>query len=82
MIHYRTNPPSRQIKPRPPVPKTGRELHALVIRHLAKTGMAPTTFGRQAANDPGLVSVLRSGVDPRPSTIARVFAFITEANNA
>ena len=46
----------------------------LVERHLRNTGMAPTTFGRQAIGDPRLVGDLRNGRQPRHATEQRILA--------
>lgn len=48
-----------------------------IDRFLRKTGMAPTRFGRLAANDPRLVRDLKQGREPRAAMVARIEAFIT-----
>ena len=48
-----------------------------IDRFLRKTGMAPTRFGRLAANDPRLVRDLKQGREPRSAMVARIEAFIT-----
>ena len=43
---------------------------------LRQNDTAPTTFGREVMGDPRFVFDLRNGRDPRPSTVARVRAFL------
>lgn len=50
-----------------------------IDRHLRRTGMAETTFGRQTINDPRLVADLRRGRQPGASVRARVEAAIGTA---
>jgi len=45
-----------------------------------KTGMTPTRFGLEAANDGHLVSRLQAGREPRRATIERVRAFMKRRN--
>lgn len=45
--------------------------------YLQRTGVAATTFGRRAVNDPRLVADLRRGRVPGPGTRARVEAILT-----
>lgn len=47
-----------------------------IERHLRRTGVPPTRFGREAIGDPRLVGDLKNGREPRPATAARVLAFI------
>jgi hypothetical protein len=47
-----------------------------IERFLAKTGMAPTTFGRHAARDPRLVFDLRSGRQPSDRMRRRIEHFM------
>lgn len=47
-----------------------------VERYLRRSGMPPTRFGRLALGDPCFVFDLRRGREPRPSTAARVLAFL------
>jgi tRNA-dihydrouridine synthase len=47
--------------------------------HLRKSGAKPTSFGRAAVNDPGLVRALRIGRQPKPATVARIQAFLDAA---
>lgn len=44
--------------------------------HLRTSGMPPTRFGREALNDPQLVHDLRRGREPRPTTVARIAAYL------
>lgn len=53
-----------------------------VERFLRATNMPPTTFGRRAINDPGLVRDLRNGREPRAKTRARIEAFLIERSGA
>jgi tRNA-dihydrouridine synthase len=48
-----------------------------VEKHLRRTGMAPSTFGRLAMRDPSLVRTLRNGREPRAKTVARIRALLT-----
>lgn len=50
-----------------------------IERHLRRKRMATTRFGRDAVGDPNLIDDLRDGRRLRPSTIARVRAYL-EAN--
>lgn len=50
-----------------------------IDRHLRRTGMAETTFGRRVVNDPRLVGDLRRGREPGPTIRARVRAAIEAA---
>ena len=47
-----------------------------VERHLRRSAIAPSRFGREVAGDPRFVFDLRNGREPRASTSARVLAFI------
>lgn len=47
-----------------------------VEKFLRQSEIAPTRFGRDAVGDPRFVFDLRNGRDPRPSTIARVLAYL------
>lgn len=44
--------------------------------YLQSSDVAPTRFGREVMKDPRFVFDLRNGRDPRPSTVARVVAFL------
>lgn len=50
-----------------------------VEKFLRQTDIAPTRFGREALRDPRFVYDLRNGRDPRPSTVAKVLAFLEHA---
>jgi tRNA-dihydrouridine synthase len=50
----------------------------LIDRHLRRTGVPPTSFGRRAIGDPNLVRQLRTGRQLRPGTAARLLAYIQE----
>ncbi len=47
-----------------------------IERFLKETGMAPTRFGRESAQDPGLVFDLRRGREPGESLKNRVEHFM------
>ena len=47
-----------------------------VEKFLRQSDVAPTRFGRDAVGDPRFVFDLRNGRDPRPSTVARVRAYL------
>ena len=47
-----------------------------IERHLKKTRMAPTAFGRESMRDPQLVFDMRRGREVRRLTEARILAFI------
>jgi hypothetical protein len=48
----------------------------VVERHLRRSELAPSRFGRDVAGDPRFVFDLRRGREPRAATKARVLAFI------
>lgn len=47
-----------------------------VEKFLRQSDVAPTRFGREAVGDPRFVFDLRNGRDPRPTTVARVRAYL------
>jgi len=49
-----------------------------IERFLMANAMPATRFGREAANDPKLVSDLRKGREPRTKLVARINAFIDQ----
>jgi hypothetical protein len=53
-------------------------MHLLTIveRHLRKTGMAPTRFGRTVARDPRLVHDMRRGREIGPKLAMRVLTWL------
>ena len=51
-----------------------------IERHLRRTGMPPTRFGREAARDPRLVCDLRRGRSVGDRLAARVLAYIEQAS--
>jgi hypothetical protein len=77
---FRSNPPSRQIAPRPELLPSAsgmrrlRENDPLTMIEwlLAETGMAPSALGRMIAKDSRLVFDLRSGRVPRPAIISAI----------
>ncbi len=54
------------------------DIRLKIDRFLRRSGMAPTRFGRLAANDPRLVRDLRHGREPGAAMIARIEKFIAE----
>lgn len=50
------------------------ELLARIERHLAKTGISATEFGRTITGSGTFMTHLRRGSDPRLSTVNRVLA--------
>lgn len=52
------------------------DLLAAIEAHCAKNGIAESTFGALALNDPNFVTDLRSGREPRRKTVNRAFDFI------
>ena len=50
-----------------------------IERHLKRSGLTASRFGRLAMNDPAFVRHLRNGREPTLKTEARVDAFITGA---
>jgi hypothetical protein len=52
-----------------------------IDRFLRHTDMAPTRFGRDAANDPRLVFDLRRGRDCGPKLRGRVKAFMARVDS-
>ncbi|MFL0414934.1 hypothetical protein [uncultured Sphingomonas sp.] len=50
-----------------------------IDRYLRRTGVAPTTFGRRAVNDPRLVLDMRAGRMPGAHVRARVEALLRGA---
>ena len=61
---------------------TPDEFRARVERHLAKTGLKPAVFGRQAVHDPNFVYDLRAGREPRSRVVQRVLAFMERDVNS
>lgn len=50
-----------------------------VERHLRRTRMSPTAFGREAAGDPNLVKQLRNGRRPGSQLRGRLDAYLDSA---
>jgi hypothetical protein len=57
------------------------ELLEQIEAYLARSGVAPSTFGRQAAGDPRLVADLKAGRRPRHRTQDRVMSFLATAES-
>ncbi|QJU58021.1 hypothetical protein HL653_09620 [Sphingomonas sp. AP4-R1] len=51
----------------------------LINRHLERTRMPETLFGRTVVNDPRFVSDLRNGREPGPRVTAKVCTYIADA---
>lgn len=75
MHHFRSNPPSRAIKPRPAMTPAMRLLRE-VEAHLDETGTSPSAFGRKIIGNSSLVPSLRGGGMPQAATIERIRAAI------
>ena len=54
----------------------------IVERHLRRSAVAPSRFGRDVAGDPRFVFDLRRGREPRAATQQRVLAFIARGSGA
>ena len=50
-----------------------------IEKFLRRSDTPPTRFGREVVGDPRFVFDLRNGRDPRPSTVARVRAYLEGA---
>lgn len=59
---------------------TNEEFKKCIIEFLKKTGMAPTTFGLKAKNDPNFVFRIMSGQECREKGRERVLNFINNYN--
>lgn len=53
-----------------------------VERHLRKSGLAASHFGRLAMHDPSFVRQLRNGRELRPETAARLARWMEAAERA
>lgn len=53
-----------------------------IERHLRRTGMPPTRFGRECLSDPQFVFDLRRGREPGPEVSARVVDYIRRRDAA
>ena len=51
-------------------------LLSTIEKHLRRTGITASRFGREALGDPGFVHALRRGREPREATIRRVAAYL------
>ena len=76
MYHFRSNPPSRAIKPRPALTPAARLLRA-VEDHLDEHDISPSTFARRITGSTRLVPQLRAGSLPAPSTVDRIHAVLS-----
>lgn len=59
-----------------------QQFAAEVAAFLKKTGMKPTTFGREALGDPSFVPTLEQGRAPNLNTIERARAFMEQRRSA
>ena len=50
-----------------------------IERHLKRTGISPSRFGREAMRDPAFVHDLRAGRQPGEAVTRRVRAYLVEA---
>lgn len=97
MQTYRSNPPSRLMRPRPPVPSLDIDLPKPIVNDVPSTsqllkeirahmatsaGMTASAFGERAVNDHGFVSRLIGGAVLREETIRRVRKFMRENADA
>lgn len=57
---------------------TQEELVKDIEQHLDATGIAHTKFGRDVLNDSSAIDRLRKGVDPRLSTVRKIYNHITK----
>ena len=62
---------------RSPELASGPALASKIERACAQAGVFPTQFGRQAVNDPRLVSDLKRGRELRQKTLVRVHEALT-----
>jgi hypothetical protein len=58
------------------------EFKSEVEKFLNETGIAPSRLGREALNDPGFVSGLRNGMEPREGTRSKVRGKMQELRKA
>ena len=47
-----------------------------IERHMQRTGIPETRFGREAIGDPRFVRDLRNGREPRSRTVARIARYM------
>jgi 2,4-dienoyl-CoA reductase-like NADH-dependent reductase (Old Yellow Enzyme family) len=50
-----------------------------IERHLRRSRISATRFGREAMGDPRFVRDLRNGREPRPQTVKRALAWLDRA---
>ena len=53
-----------------------------IERHLRRSGLKATAFGRAVMNDPAFVRQLRNGREPRPETVERISAWLDAAERS
>lgn len=61
--------------------EAGLELQRRIEFYLKRSGTPATRFGREALGDPGFVTGLRNGREPRPRTIQRIADFLDGAES-
>lgn len=93
---YRSNPPSRNVRPRAvpivaedgvgrmvnPAPSTANLLREIRQYINANPGLSDSAFGRIAMQDPGFVSRVAAGATLRDETIRRARKFMLENGHA
>lgn len=82
MVRFRSNPPSRQIAPKPALVPSQPRRHPLCERiddYLALHDMPAGTFGRAVAGQFSLVRLLRMGARVDAAVVAEVERFLTAA---
>lgn len=52
-------------------------LLSTIEKHLRRSGIAASRFGREALGDPGFVEALRRGREPREPTVRRVTEYLS-----
>lgn len=57
---------------------THKELVADIEAYIDQNNMTPTIFGKKFLSDSGSVSRLKSGSDPRLSTVQKIYKIIDE----
>ena len=57
---------------------THQELISDIEKYLEKAGMRAHDFGKKFLNDSGAISRLKSGSDPRLSTVHKIYGVISK----
>jgi len=76
--------PSKTVAIFPEIPDSNTfcQLTSTIERYLTESGTTPSRFGRDAMGDPGFVTALRNGRQPRDTTVRRIAGFIQAARAA